>query len=259
MVRPHALVLRGDGINCELESLHALELAGFSAESLSALELSENPGRLTKGCQFLVLPGGFSFGDEVRSGKILAVKLRARVKDALINFSESGHLILGICNGFQALVQLGILPDGKVLGSDEERPVTLAHNSGGRFIDKWVEMTVAPQAKSSGYFAGLDQISLPVRHGEGRLVLKDENALGERIKSLGSLRYKQDLNGSFDRIAALTSPAGNVLGLMPHPECFVRRTQHPNWTALGDKLEAQGLKIFENAHKMLLVASEKRN
>jgi Phosphoribosylformylglycinamidine (FGAM) synthase, glutamine amidotransferase domain len=258
MVRPHALVLRGDGINCELETLHALELAGFSGETLSALELSENPSRLTRSCQFLVLPGGFSFGDEVRSGKILAVKLRARVKEALINFSESGHLILGICNGFQALVQLGILPDGKVLDSDEERPVTLAHNSGGRFIDRWVDMTVSPQSRTEGYFANLEVISLPVRHGEGRLVLKEgDGQLPEKIKALGALRYNEDLNGSFDRIAALTSPGGNVLGLMPHPECFVRRTQHPNWTARGENLTAQGLKIFENAHKMLLVSAEK--
>lgn len=253
MTRPRALVLYGDGINCQNETAYALELAGFDCELVTCLTLKEDLHKLKNECQLLALPGGFSFGDEVRSGKVLAVKMRAYMGEAIAQFCHSGKLIIGICNGFQALVQLGILPLGEVAKSDQERTVTLAHNSGGKFMDRWVDLNVSGK---SAYFAGLSQLSLPVRHGEGRLVLRDEASQSTRIKALAPLRYQSDINGSFDQIAALVSPSDKVLGLMPHPECYIRHSQKPNWTRLkGDQALKQsvpgGLQIFINARAML--------
>jgi phosphoribosylformylglycinamidine synthase len=249
--RPVALVLRGDGINCEEETVQALGLAGFEAKRVTCLDLKDSPKLLSQ-ASALVLPGGFSFGDEVRSGKILAVKLRAYIFDALAAYADRGGLILGICNGFQVLVQLGILPGGQVLNLDSERPLTLAHNSGGKFIDRWVELKVS---NGSAFTRGLPEtIWLPVRHGEGRLVLREEVAgLEDLVSSLACLSYLDDLNGSFQKIAGLTSRTGKVMGLMPHPECFVRASQHPAWTASrnGDGEVMPGLQIFQNMFAML--------
>jgi len=253
MTKPKALVLYGDGINCQLETAYALEVAGFVPELVTCLSLKENLQKLKDDCQLLALPGGFSFGDEVRSGKVLAVKMRAYMGEAIAQFCQSGKLIIGICNGFQALVQLGILPLGEVAKGDQDRTVTLAHNSGGKFMDRWVDLNVSGK---SAYFAGLSQLSLPVRHGEGRLVLRDEASQSTRIKALAPLRYVSDINGSFDQIAALVSPSDKVLGLMPHPECYIRHSQKPDWTrhksdkALTASVPA-GLQIFLNARSML--------
>ncbi|HNH76840.1 MAG TPA: phosphoribosylformylglycinamidine synthase subunit PurQ [Candidatus Obscuribacter sp.] len=248
MTKPDALVLRGDGINCEEETVYALKLSQFNPVRVTCLDLKEQP-TLLKRAQVIVFPGGFSFGDEVRSGKVLAVKLRAYLQEALQEYTSAGRLMLGICNGFQVLVQLGILPSGRLLLTDGERPVTLAHNSGGKFLDRWVKLSVAPQA--TGFFAGMggSTISLPVRHGEGRLVLRQEED-GSKIAALSPLRYESDINGSYDRIAALLSEKGNILGLMPHPECFVRTSQHPQWTSLPE-CEPDGLKLFTNMRAML--------
>lgn len=249
--RPVSLVLRGDGINCEEETVQALGLAGFEAKRVTCLDLKDSP-KLLNQASALVLPGGFSFGDEVRSGKILAVKLRSYVFEALAAYAERGGLILGICNGFQVLVQLGILPGGQVLNLDSERPLTLAHNSGGKFIDRWVELKVSAD---SAFTRGLPEtIWLPVRHGEGRLVLRDDvEGLESLVSSLSCLNYLEDLNGSFQKIAGLTSSTGRVMGLMPHPECYVRSSQHPAWTASrsNDRAVMPGLQIFQNMFAML--------
>jgi phosphoribosylformylglycinamidine cyclo-ligase len=256
-VKPKALVLSGDGINCENETVHALNLAGFEASigHLGSIIRSSNPHQLLQDYQALVLPGGFSFGDEVRSGKILALKLEAIFKESLEEFVKAGKPVIGICNGFQALIQLGLLPYSESK-SGKKRVATLTHNNHGRFMDRWVNLTVSPD-NHSPFLDGLKHFPLPVRHGEGRLVLADstDQSLEAQIIKLGPLTYEEDINGSFNKIAALTNNTGNVFGLMPHPECFVRWTQNPAWTRQKDKLTdtqaiPAGLKFFQNAAKL---------
>jgi len=253
--KPNALVLAGDGINCEGETAFALELAGFRPQVLHVGALLASPERLQE-VQLLTIPGGFSFGDEIASGKVLAVKMRNRLGEALHEHIDRGRLVLGICNGFQVLVQLGLLPNSD---RDGKRVVSLLHNAGGRFIDRWVELEVMPSL--SPFLTALKKIHLPVRHGEGRLAVGP--GADERVRAQAAIRYAEELNGSFERVAALTNPAGNVLGLMPHPEAFVRWTQHPAWGtwqrrarrgAAGKHLppgypdgDADGLSILKNA------------
>lgn len=242
MAKPKALVLSGDGINCENETCFALELADFEALPVHNFELLENPSRL-KDTGALVIPGGFSYGDEIASGKVLALKLKDKLKSALVEFIERGRLVIGICNGFQVLTQLGLLPD-----AGEKRVGTLIRNREARFINKWVKLSVANPG--SPFFEDLDTFELPIRHGEGQLFVSDE-ALARKQ---AALKYVEDINGSFERIAGVTNTRGNVLGLMPHPEAFVRSTQHPDWCRRaqgGETVEPAGLKIFKNARKVV--------
>jgi phosphoribosylformylglycinamidine synthase len=270
MVRPRALVVCGDGINCDAETASALELAGFDSVRSHVTDLLESPAELAE-AKLLVIPGGFSFGDEIASCKVLALKIKEKVSDLLHQFVDNGNLVIGICNGFQMLVQMGLLPS-----SERGAPpvVSLTKNSGGKFMNRWVELVVDHNAPCR-FFDLFDTIQLPVRHGEGRLALgaaESEQTI-EAVKRNAALRYKEDVNGSFDRIAALSNATGNVLGLMPHPEAFVRWTQHPNWyrerqNNKGEKPEKQdktaknsppppdiphGLAILQNAAKMLTV------
>jgi len=249
-MKARALVLYGDGINCDGETEWGLSMAGFSPERIHTTELLKNPQILSE-CQLLVLPGGFSFGDEIASGKVLSIELTKRISAALHEFIDKKGLVVGICNGFQILVQLGILPVSK---TGAPKTVSLARNTGGKFINRWVGLSVVNEHRSP-FFTGLKQIDLPIRHGEGRLTLGVNP--GKEVSDLVSkhtvLCYDDDVNGSFERAAALTNEQGNVLGLMPHPEAFVRWSQHPSWT---DSREVRtekphGLVILENAYKAL--------
>jgi phosphoribosylformylglycinamidine synthase len=257
MIRPRAIVLSGDGINCSNETAFALEQAGFEAVISHTSELLAKPKQLLKS-ELLALPGGFSFGDEIASGKVLAVKIRHRMLEVLHSYIEKGNLVLGICNGFQTLVQLGLLPSSE---EGSESIVSLTHNSGGRFINRWVEMTVnadSASKTSSPFFKGLDKISLPIRHGEGRIQVRPD-AKDEAVAIVNeraALNYDEDVNGSFEKIAALTNGKGNVLGLMPHPEAYIRHSQHPAFPSLkrkGITFESMpdGLAILKNAHASL--------
>jgi phosphoribosylformylglycinamidine (FGAM) synthase-like amidotransferase family enzyme len=261
MTKPLALILKGDGINCDNETVWALELAGFRAQAVHVSAFIEDQS-LLHGAKLLALPGGFAFGDEIASGKVLALKLRERMIETLYQFIGGKGLVIGICNGFQVLTQLGILPRSQ---PQARRLVTLTKNSHGHFNNRWVDLTVAGPAEkgtaskeqkmTGAFFSGLKNIELPIRHGEGRLVVgtgvskeqagnaRSSSMGGEQtepelidfeneVKSCAPLRYRDDVNGSFDRIAALTNAEGSVLGLMPHPEAFVRWTQHPAWTTL---------------------------
>ena len=238
--------MTGDGINCGDETSFALQLAGFDPLLTHTSDLLGNP-KLLKDAQLLALPGGFSFGDEIASGKVLAIKLEAALKESLKEFVSEGKLVIGICNGFQCLVQMGLLPETQ---EDGVRLASLSRNSGKKFINRWVQLSVDSKV-SCPWLEGLTEFDLPIRHGEGRLSPAKDSE--DSVKKQAPLRYSIEINGSFDRISGLTNAKGNVFGLMPHPEAFVRWTQHPSWTRLTTLPEKSppGLKIFQNAHTMV--------
>ena len=268
MTAPNALVVCGDGINCEAETTYALRLVGFNVQAIHVSELLKQPEKL-RDAQMFCIPGGFSFGDEIASGKVLAIKMRQHMQDQLQEFIARKGLVVGICNGFQVLVQLGLLPFPE---AGSAKLVSLTHNKQKKFLNKWVSLEVAQTPSSAIFFKSLKKLDLPMRHGEGNLKLEitpdvapeKQSEVVQLVKNHATLRYSEDVNGSLDRIAALSSKDGTVMGLMPHPEAFIRFTQHPNWTN-RDWLDAQssgadievakagvvgkpaGLVIFENA------------
>jgi phosphoribosylformylglycinamidine synthase I len=243
---PKAIVLSGDGVNCEDEVTFALSSVGFSASQLHITDLLNNNQSL-KECQMLLIPGGFAFADEIRSGKVLALKLKEKLFTQLNDFIEQGKFLLGICNGFQVLTMLGLLPDYSLFGG---HAAALVANQSGQFIDRWVDL-VTNENSNSPLLKRLKTLCLPIRHGEGQLIVKSD--LVSLIDQFVCLRYKENVNGSFDNIAALTNKKGNVFGMMPHPEAFIRFSQHPAWTKnkSAENRKPDGLIMFENAFNAL--------
>ena len=243
---PKVLVLTGDGINCERETARAFALAGADPQIVHINDLLEEPSSLRK-YQAMAFPGGFSFGDDLGSGQVLALKISLQLGDELKAFVNAKKPVIGICNGFQALTKLGLLP--QPFG---ERSVALARNTDGHFMDKWVGLeaeknSVCLWTKDLGDAP----FGLPARHGEGRIVFRkgEEESLHRQLSQAGqiALRYSADLNGSYARIAGLCDPTGHVFGLMPHPEAAVSLLQHPLSSRLADRAgEGMGLKIFRN-------------
>lgn len=241
------LVITGDGINCERETALAFEKAGARVRILHINQLLETPSELEH-VQGLVFPGGFSFGDELGSGQILALKMRHRLADALTRFLEQPRAILGICNGFQVLVKLGVLPFKEL----KRGGVALARNDHGQFIDRWVELEVNHRSPCAWLSDLPERVAMPIRHGEGRIVLdpskQTELARELEQKELWAFRYTEDVNGSHQRIAGLTDESGWVLGLMPHPEAASFGPQAP-FRVLQGTLPAFGL--FTSIQKRL--------
>ncbi len=262
-IRPKALVLTGYGINCDYESALACELAGFESKRLHINDVLENAGSLGK-YGLIVVPGGFSFGDDLGAGVAFSSKLRffvsdsdKRVRDVLVEYVQKGGLMLGVCNGFQILVRLGMIPS--VGGSYGEQQVTLAPNREGYFIDTWVRLKVE-QSSHNIFTRDLQVMRLPVRHGEGRLCAGAETLEAVEEQGLVSLRYSdshgvptmdfpENPNGSEHAVAGLCDPTGRIFGLMPHPEAAVSLYQHPDWTrsAKGTDRRGDGYRIFKNA------------
>lgn len=218
-MHPSFLILCGDGINCENETALALNYHGARTRVMHINDLLRGPQELLAH-QGIVFPGGFSFGDELGSGQIFSLKLQTQLFDTLNEFLQKPRAILGICNGFQVLVKLGLLPY-RSLG---ETSADLLENSQKQFINRWCELDVTQGHNSWWLPHDIEKIWLPIRHAEGRLVFKDQ---GEVLKKLQNnhqlpLRYRHNQNGSTDQLAALSDPSGQVLGLMPHPEaaCF---------------------------------------
>ncbi len=249
-----ALVLTGFGINCEQDTAQAILKAGGKADIYHVNDVLSKP-KLLEDYNMLVFPGGFSFGDDLGSGKVLANKISLKLKDNLLDFIKRDTLTLGICNGFQALVKMGLLPY-----PDFEQRVTLTFNSQGHFEDRWVILKVNKDSPSI-VTRGLDYVMLPVRHGEGRFLARDETVMkdilsknlyaAQYVNERGELAgYPANPNGSAHNIAALCDPTGRVFGMMPHPEAFIEITQHPYWTN-GVVKEAQGLKFWKNAVEYL--------
>ena len=250
MTKPRAMVLRAAGTNCDKESQYALELAGFSAERVHLFRVMERPGLLDE-VQLLMIPGGFSYGDDVAAGKIFANQILHHLAEAMNKFVAAEKLILGVCNGFQVLLKSGLLPWGRADPGQANQDATLAWNDSGSFVDRWVPLR-AEQSKCIFLPPG-ERLALPIAHGEGKFVTRDEAAL-EKIRSGGqvAVRYDGDNpNGSIDDIAGICDPTGRVFALMPHPERFVDVTQHPTWTR-GGVDRADGLIVFQRAAEYLV-------
>ncbi len=275
-----AIVLRAAGINCDMETEYALELAGAKAQRMHINGIIRDKTLLDE-FQIIVFPGGFSYGDDVAAGKILANQIVHHLFEPVQKFIEDGKLVLGICNGFQVLVKTGILPGGcgeavpalrltgatpvernkgKMPSPRRQVSVTITNNDSGKFEDRWVYLS--PQGDKCIFIEPGRQIYLPIAHGEGKVVTKDDVTLDE-LRSEGHIAFKYvdedgkegeypvNPNGSMDSVAGLTDTTGRVLGLMPHPERFVRPTQHPHWSRLGAGLEPDGTTIFDNAVKYI--------
>jgi phosphoribosylformylglycinamidine synthase I len=231
-------ILTGHGINADRELAAAFTAAGGKTEFVHVNDLIDEPGRLKK-FRLLAFPGGFSFGDHIGSGTILAHIVRNHLQPAIREFLAAGNLILGICNGFQTLAKMGLLPNTDGSWKNE---VSLIHNEGGCFIDSWVHLRVNP-ANSSPWTAGLEDFDCPIRHGEGQFI-PGQALLSSFPQELIAFRYRENPNGSFMDIAGITDVSGQVLGMMPHPEAFIRSDQHPR---RRDGIAPAGIRIFENA------------
>jgi phosphoribosylformylglycinamidine synthase len=251
MATPRVLILRAPGANCDAEAEFAFQTAGAVAERVHINRLRERPN-LLHAYQILTVPGGFTYGDDVAAGKILANQLAHFLGDTLRKFRSSGKLILGICNGFQAILKAGLL-----VPPDDDGPIaTLAGNAHGRFEDRWV--TVQAYPKLCPFLTGIERMEMPVAHGEGRFICREPWLL-QGLQQAGQvvLRYVDasgspgdypvNPNGSSDGIAGICDATGRVLGLMPHPERHVLPTQHPRWTRRGLAPEGDGLAVFRNA------------
>ncbi len=248
--RPRAIVLRAAGINCDVETTYALEKAGASAERVHVNRLVEKPEVLAP-CHMLVRPGGFSYGDDIASAKVLANELRFALGDVLRRFVEQGGLVLGICNGFQVLVKSGLLG----VDAAGHATATLSFNDSGRFEDRWVYLK-ACSSRCVFVKPGEDSY-LPVAHGEGKFIpasrrmfdrdRTDAEIVMQYSDAQGGLAgYPDNPNGSYRNIAGLCNRKGNCFGIMPHPERFLVPYHHPTWTRNPPK-EVFGLQIFKNA------------
>ncbi len=266
MKQAKAIVLTGNGTNCEMEAAHACRLAGFDVVRIAHISELLYGEVLLDDYHFLNLTGGFLDGDDLGSAKAQANRLKyARVSggtehlvDQFLRFINDGKLILGVCNGFQLMVKMGLLP---ALGGEYlTQTATLTFNDCGRFQDRWVYLKHNP-ASPSIFTKGIEKgIYLPVRHGEGKFQV-DSNHILERIESLNlavlkysdaayeapTMEFPLNPNGSLNAIAALCNETGRLMGLMPHPEAFLNRTNHPRWTREELPEGGDGLLLFKNA------------
>ncbi|MGD0899128.1 MAG: phosphoribosylformylglycinamidine synthase subunit PurQ [Thermoguttaceae bacterium] len=261
MPAPNVLILRAPGTNCDQETATAFQRAGAKTQTVHVNRVLDRPGLLAD-FQILCIPGGFSYGDDVAAGQILAVQMRHHLAAALGEFKAAGKLILGICNGFQAIIKSGILlDDDPALGP----PATLTYNDSGKYEDRWVRLGVSGQ--KCVFLRGIQRMNLPVAHGEGKFITRDAEVL-ERLDAAGqlvlrylplggeslaaglaprALPFPDNPNGSMGNVAGICDTTGRVLGLMPHPERYIDPTQHPRWTRGESGPVGDGLAVFVNA------------
>lgn len=255
---PSVLILTGYGLNCEAESRAAWERAGARVTLLHLNDLFEAPARLHDH-QALMFIGGFSFGDHMGSGHVFAARLRHRMQDDLSAFVTNGGLVLGVCNGFQIMVKLGLLPG--LDGDYAAQRLALVRNDVGHFQNFWVEIGFEPGSPCV-FTRGLTRMALPIRHGEGELHVPDR-ALLKRMQEAGCIacryvdpatglptqKFPHNPNGSVDAIAGVCDPSGRVFGLMPHPEAFLYPWNHPQYDVSNETMsqEGGGLRMFQNA------------
>lgn len=253
------IVLRTAGTNCDEETSFAFRSFGAQADPVHVNKLLNGGGRLND-YHILAIPGGFTYGDDIESGRILANELRLKLGADLRRFIGDGKLILGICNGFQVLVKAGILP-GPLRREEEKKhdsfqKAALVHNDSGKFEDRWCHLKV--EGKGVWTESLEDIVYFPVAHAEGKFVPRDRDVL-DQLKKNGQVAfrycdprgakavYPENPNGSADDIAGITDRTGRILGLMPHPERHFRFTQHPSWTRRNNNGGyGQGARLFKN-------------
>ena len=274
MVAPRICVLRAPGTNCDVETAHAFELAGATADRVHLFRLLETP-ELLRDYQALCIPGGFSYGDDLGAGVIFSGHLRGQLHDMMQEFLQADTLMLGICNGFQVLLKAGLLvpsmvpAGGESVDAANQQAMTLTWNRNSRYTDCWVRLKVA--SESSVFLKGMDEFESPIAHAEGRLAVRDESVIDDLreqnsialcywsdeadqqaktladVTRLDILSEPANPNGSIANIAGLSDATGRVLGLMPHPERYLFATQHPQWTRNGFRGEGDGMTLFRNA------------
>jgi len=263
MPAPRALILTGYGINCDRETAFAFRACGAEDRRVHVNDLIDGHDRLSR-YQILAFPGGFSYGDDIASGKVLASKVKTHLQDAVAGFVEAGGLVLGICNGFQVMVKYGLL--GSPGGAGREQVATLTTNDSSRYEDRWVHLEA--EGDRCVFTRGIRRLYLPVAHGEGRFFADPETLDALEAAGCVALRYADQRggpaggrfpwnpNGSLNDIAGLSDPTGRVFGLMPHPERHLAFTNHPLWTRIKDRAlrqesplprEGDGMQVFRNA------------
>jgi phosphoribosylformylglycinamidine synthase len=270
MTDVRALVLTGYGLNCDYETDYSLKIAGAESNRVHINELIEwerlASGKGLSHYHILVFGGGFSWADDHGAGVVMALKLKYNIGEQIYRFIRDGKLIIGICNGFQAVVNLGLLPGFE--NNYRERRVALICNDSGNFIDQWVNLKIDPESPCV-FTRGLSRIELPVRHGEGKfyasntdidLLLRNKQVVMQYADETGSRAngiWPANPNGSLMDIAGICDPTGRIFGLMPHPEAFHDFINHPGWTRRKEALkrdgkgigsrEGDGIRIFRNA------------
>ena len=262
MGKVKALVITGFGLNCEKETTAAFEYVGAEVSMVHLNDLIAGK-RSLKDFQILAFIGGFSFGDHLGAGTVFANRVHFRLHDELKEFIAAGKLIIGICNGFQTISRLGIVP--ALNGNYFVQQAALAHNDSGVFRDDWCVLRANP-ASPCVFTKGIEQIRLPLRHGEGKFVADAATLKQIEAKNLVAFRYANadgslatefpaNPNGSLNSIAGICDETGRVFGLMPHPEAFLSPYNSPTWTAdqlKGDlPKEGDGVVIFRNAVEYL--------
>jgi phosphoribosylformylglycinamidine (FGAM) synthase-like amidotransferase family enzyme len=246
---PRALIIYGDGIHCEGETSQAFLMARFDSEIRHINDLISEKlsiDEVSSRYSVIVFPGGDSFSNDLGAGKVLSLKIQYQLGWDFMTYVQRGGLVLGICNGFQALIRMG------VFGKD----FSITDNSQGKFVDTWTKVT--PSGTKCVWLKGLGTLDLPIRHGEGRVVISAtrRSEILEKMERQGTgcLRYESNPNGSEERLAGLCDPSGRIFGLMPHPESFIRWTSHPEWSVQPARASApgHGLALFENAYQEAL-------
>lgn len=265
MSRIKALVLTGYGLNCDYETAYCFELAGAEPIRVHINALIDESVKLDD-FQIMTFIGGFSWGDDHGAGVVQAVRMKTNIGDNLLRFVSQGKLVIGICNGFQSLVNLGLLP-----GIDLDytrRSVALTFNDCGNFRNDWVHLNVNDQSPCV-FTKGMARLDLPIRHGEGKFVADDEVLRTLLTQQQVVVRYASpdgspaqgvfpaNPNGSLDDIAGICDPTGRIFGLMPHPEAFNHWTNHPTWTRQRELIKrgaaqrpdgiTPGVQVFKNA------------
>ena len=259
-VKPKVLILRTAGTNCDMETDVAFQLAGAATDLVHIQNLISGNTDLS-GYQILAIPGGFSYGDDIAAGILLAVEMKHKLRDALNQFVANNKLIIGICNGFQVLVRTGLLPGIDKIGEEAKLSqfATLAMNTSAKFECRWVELDT--QQSPCVFTKGIrPKLYLPVAHAEGRFTAPDNVLLQIESNSQVVFRYSNhdqspskkteypdNPNGSDADIAGICDKTGRIFGLMPHPERYLTKYNHPRWTREDLPEEGDGLAIFKNA------------
>ncbi len=269
-----ALIIAGYGLNCEEESAHAFEHVGFDTTIRHINDLIDNPKELDE-VQTLCIPGGFSYGDDTGSGNAFAQKMRLTLGNSLKDFIARDTLTIGICNGCQIAVNLGLAPAFK--NQYGTRQVAVTHNASARYQCRWIDVSV--EQSNSPWLKDISNLHIPVAHGEGRFMMQDDTLMTLQQNNQIALRYTKEAkaaggefpfnpNGSTDDIAGITDPSGRVLALMPHPERGMFTWQRDDYANLKDAAgrkgqtlleESDGMALFQNAAEYFGINTQKSN